>query len=57
MKEHGGTVQDDERFLRAYAQKNNFDKVTAILKVFIDKKSGQYPIPIELGDGLFASWI
>ena len=37
MKEHGGTVQDDERFLKAYAQKNNFDKVVAILKVFIDK--------------------
>ena len=37
MKEHGGTVQDDERFLKAYAQKNNFEKVTAILKVFIDK--------------------
>lgn len=37
MKEHGGTIQDDERFLKAYAQKNNFEKVTAILKVFIDK--------------------
>ena len=37
MKEYGGTIQDDERFLKAYAQKNNFDKVTAILKVFIDK--------------------
>ena len=37
MKEHGGVVQDDERFLKAYAQKNNFEKVTAILKVFIDK--------------------
>ena len=37
MKEHGGTVQDDERFLKAYAQKNNFEKVVAILKVFIDK--------------------
>ena len=37
MKDHGGTVQDDERFLKAYAQKNNFEKVTAILKVFIDK--------------------
>ena len=37
MKEHGGTIQDDERFLKAYAQKNNFEKVVAILKVFIDK--------------------
>jgi len=37
MKEHGGVVQDDERFLKAYAQKNNFEKVTAILKVFIEK--------------------
>ena len=37
MKEYGGTVQDDERFLKAYAQKNNFDKVVAIFKVFIDK--------------------
>ena len=37
MKEHGGTIQDDERFLKAYAQKNNFEKVTAILKVFIEK--------------------
>lgn len=37
MKGHGGTVQDDERFLKAYAQKNNFEKVVAILKVFIDK--------------------
>ena len=37
MKDHGGTVQDDERFLRAYAQRNNFEKVTAILKVFIEK--------------------
>ena len=37
MKEHGGVIQDDERFLKTYAQKNNFDKVTAILKVFIDK--------------------
>ena len=37
MKEHGGTVQDDERFLKAYAQKNNFEKVAAILKVFIEK--------------------
>ena len=37
MKEHGGAIQDDERFLKAYAQKNNFDKVVAILKVFIDK--------------------
>ena len=37
MKEHGGIVQDDERFLKAYAQKNNFEKVTAILKVFIEK--------------------
>lgn len=37
MKDHGGTIQDDERFLKAYAQKNNFEKVTAILKVFIEK--------------------
>ena len=37
MKEHGGTIQDDERFLKAYAQKNNFEKVVTILKVFIDK--------------------
>jgi len=37
MKEHGGTIQDDERFLKAYAQKNNFEKVVAILKIFIDK--------------------
>ena len=37
MKEHGGVIQDDERFLKAYAQKNNFEKVVAILKVFIDK--------------------
>ena len=37
MKDYGGTVQDDERFLKAYAQKNNFDKVVAILKIFIDK--------------------
>ncbi len=37
MKEHGGTIQDDERFLKAYAQRKNFDKVVAILKVFIDK--------------------
>lgn len=37
MKDHGGTLQDDERFLKAYAQKNNYDKVVAILKVFIDK--------------------
>ena len=37
MKEYGGTIQDDERFLKAYAQKNNFDKVVAIFKVFIDK--------------------
>lgn len=37
MKEHGGVIQDDERFLKAYAQKNNYEKVVAILKVFIDK--------------------
>ena len=37
MKDHGGTIQDDERFLRAYAKRNNFEKVTAILKVFIEK--------------------
>ena len=37
MKDRGGTIQDDERFLRAYAQKNNFEKITAILKIFIEK--------------------
>ena len=37
MKDHGGLIQDDERFLKAYAQKNNFEKITAILKVFIEK--------------------
>ena len=42
MKEHGGVIQDDERFLKAYAQKNNFEKVVAILKVFIDKNQ---PMP------------
>ena len=37
MKDYGSTIQDDERFLKAYAQKNNVEKVVAILKVFIDK--------------------
>ncbi|MEK7142537.1 MAG: O-antigen ligase family protein [Patescibacteria group bacterium] len=37
MKDHGSLIQDDERFLKAYAQKNNFEKITAILKVFIEK--------------------
>jgi len=37
MKDYGGLIQDDERFLKAYAQKNNFEKITAILKVFIEK--------------------
>jgi len=37
MKDRGGVIQDDERFLKAYAQKNNVEKVTAILKVFIEK--------------------
>ena len=53
MKEHGGTVQDDERFLRAYAQKNNFDKVTAILKVFIDKN----PVNIQYRLNLAAVYL
>ena len=37
MKDHGGLIQDDERFLKVYAQKNNIEKITAILKVFIEK--------------------
>jgi len=39
MKDYGGVVQDDERFLKAYAQKKNVEKVVAILKIFIEKNS------------------
>lgn len=35
MKDFGGTVLADERFLRAYAQKNNYNKVVGILNLFI----------------------
>jgi len=48
MKDHGGTVQDDERFLKAYAQRNNFEKITAILKVFIEKNSTNIQYRLKL---------
>ncbi len=37
MKDYGGVVQDDERFLKAYAKINNAVKVIEILKIFIEK--------------------
>lgn len=37
MKDYGGVVQDDERFLKAYAKSNNVAKVVEILKIFIEK--------------------
>ncbi|RJQ32773.1 tetratricopeptide repeat protein [Candidatus Parcubacteria bacterium] len=40
MKDYGGTLQADERFLRAYAQKNDPEKVTAILLKLIEKEPG-----------------
>ncbi|KKR76271.1 MAG: TPR Domain containing protein [Parcubacteria group bacterium GW2011_GWE2_40_8] len=38
MADYGGTVKADERFLKAYASKNNFTKVVSILNLFIEKE-------------------
>lgn len=48
MKDYGGVVQDDERFLKAYAKSNNVAKVVEILKIFIEKKPADIQYRLNL---------
>ncbi|MCK6463031.1 MAG: O-antigen ligase family protein [Candidatus Pacebacteria bacterium] len=48
MKDHGGTIIADERFLKAYASKNNYAKVESILKKFIEQNPSEIQYRLNL---------